>query len=448
LDLLSPSRPLVERLATRVSSRHLAWLYALAAVVVSLQKYRSEAYNNYRVFTGSLRVLLEHQPLYAPHPERYGDLFKYSPTFPFLMVPVVWLPDAVGLIGWNLLNALALYASLAALWPGERRAVLALALTFVELVVSMQHTQSNALVAALIIATFVALERERSWRAGFFVAAGFFLKGYGLAAGCLTLLYRRRGRSIGATAAWGIALALLPLVVLPAAELMQAYRDWLGVRGTFTVMRNMSIMRVVAQYVSPAVRPTAIQIAGLAIFLLPFARIPAWRDPRFRVRVLCSLLIAIVIFNNSAEPPTYVIAVAGAAIWYASEPRRSPADRWGTLALLLAITLISTDIYPRALRGILAGPWTFKATGCLVGWLRINWVLLRGTFRGDGGSGDRRGRREGREHRGTEQRRRTEDSTDQPRHLSRRRLSLPKNEPSALSSTVPTGQRRALASGH
>jgi hypothetical protein len=258
--------------------------------------------------------------------------------------------------------------------------VVALALTFLELVVSMQHTQSNALVAALIIATFVALERERSWRAGFFVAAGFFLKGYGVAAGCLTLLYRRRARAIATSAAWSIALALLPLVVLSTAELTKAYRDWLGVRGTFTVMRNMSIMRVVAQYISPSINPSAIQLAGLAIFLLPFARVAAWRDPRFRVRVLCSLLIAIVIFNNSAEPPTYVIAMAGAAIWYASEPSRPALDRWGTLSLQLAITLISTDVYPRALRGVLAGPWTFKAVGCLLVWLRINWELMAWTF--------------------------------------------------------------------
>jgi hypothetical protein len=186
-------------------------------------------------------------------------------------------------------------------------------------------------------------------------------------------------------AGWGVLLALLPLLVLSFAELTQAYRDWLGVRGTFTVMRNMSIMRVAVQYISPSISPAVIQAAGLVIFLLPFARLAAWPDPRFRVRILCSLLIALVIFNNSAEPPTYVIALAGAAIWYASEPSRSSRDRAMMLTLLLAITLISTDLYPRALRSALAGPWTFKAVGCLVVWLRINWELLTLGNEGDGG---------------------------------------------------------------
>jgi hypothetical protein len=42
----------------------------------------------------------------------------------------------------------------------------ALSLAGIELVGSLQHIQSNALVAALIIAAFSQLERERSWRAG------------------------------------------------------------------------------------------------------------------------------------------------------------------------------------------------------------------------------------------------------------------------------------------
>jgi hypothetical protein len=95
--------------------------------------------------------------------------------------------------------------------------------------------------------------------------------------------------------------------------------------------------------------------------------------------VLCSLLIAVVIFNNSAEPPTYVIAMTGAALWYASE-QRGRLDGSVTLALLVGIMLVSTDVYPRALRGALAGPWAVKAIGSLLVWLRINWELLTGRY--------------------------------------------------------------------
>ena len=361
--------------AGRLSSRHIGVLFALAAVVIAIQKYFADAYNNYLVFAGSLKVLLAHQNLYVAHPEHYGDLFKYSPTFPLFMAPLVWLPVPVGIVCWNLLNALALYAAISSLWPrGDRRTLVALSLAGIELVGSLQHIQSNALVAALIIAAFSHLERERSWRAGFYIAAGFFLKGYGAAAGCLALLYPSRRPAIAATVAWFVLLALAPLVILSGGELIEQYRQWLSVGGTFTVMRNMSLMRVFQSHVG-AVDPVVVQAIGGVIFLLPFLRVSAWRDQRFRVRLLCSLLIALVVFNNSAEPPTYVIALAGCAIWYASEPGRSRLDRWLTLPLLLVILLISTDLYPRSLRSV-AGPWTVKAVGCLLIWLRINWELL------------------------------------------------------------------------
>lgn len=361
---------------SRVRSRQIGVVLALAAAVVAIQKYLAVAYNNYLVFVGSLKVLLAHQNLYAPHPEFYGDLFKYSPTFPLFMLPFLWLPLPVGLVCWNVLNAVALYAAISSVWPrGDRRTVVALALAGIELVGSLQHLQSNALVAALIIGAYSQLERERTWRGAFCIAAGFFLKGYGAAAGCLALLYPARFRAIGATASWFVALALAPLVVLSFGELAEQYRQWLGVGGTFTVMRNMSLMRVFVSYVAPSVNPVVVQAIGGAIFVLPFLRVSAWSDARFRLRVLCSLLIALVIFNNSAEPPTYVIALSGVAIWYASEQERSRRDRWLTLSLILVILLISTDVYPRGLRSV-AGPWTVKAVGCLVIWLRINWELL------------------------------------------------------------------------
>jgi hypothetical protein len=388
----------VERLRARlaqVSSRHIGVLWILASVVVASQKFLAGAYNNYLVFIGSLKVLFAHGDLYAPHPELYGDLFKYSPTFPLFMAPFIWQPLPLGLVCWGLLNAVSLYAAITRLWPaGDRRAVAALSLVTIELVGSLQHTQSNALVAALIIMAFVELERERSWRAGFYVAAGFFLKGYGAAAGALSLLYPTRFRAIGATAAWFVLLAAAPLAILSVDELVGQYRQWLGVRGTFAVMRNMSLMRVVQIHLGPSLHAVVVQAIGGIVFLLPFLRVSAWHDPRFRLRLLCSLLIALVLFNNAAEPPTYVIALAGCAIWYASDRGRTPVDRWLTVSLLLAIQLVSTDAYPRSLRGI-AGPWTVKTVGCFVIWLRINWELLTGRYADQSasrGGGNRRSR--------------------------------------------------------
>lgn len=349
--------------------------------VITAQQVVSRDYNNYLTFSTSLKVLLAHESLYVPHPEYHVDLYKYSPTFALFMAPFTWQPIATGLFCWNLLNGLALFAAVRALIAGDRRVVVAVALMAIELATSLQNAQSNPLVAALVIFAFVDMEQGRAWRAGLAIASGFFLKGYGLAAGVLALVYPTRLRSIGASVVWAVALACAPLVIVSPGELWQQYVDWLGVRGTFDTARNASVMRVWARYVDPNVNALVLQAIAGVVFLLPFARRHAWRDGRFRVGLLCSLLIALVIFNNSAEPPTYIVAVAGGAIWYATGQPRGRLDRGIVLAILLGVSLISTDVYPRAWRGYM-GPYTGKAMGCLILWLRINWELWTGKYGG------------------------------------------------------------------
>src|SRR5262245_7422296 len=319
-------------------------------VLVTVQQYARHGYNNYSIFASSLKVLLAHQSLYVPHPEFHSDLYKYSPTFALFMAPFTWQPVFTGLLCWNLLNGFALFAAIRALWPDERRVVATMALVAIELVTSMQNTQSNALVAALIVLAFAQMERAQSWGAGLSIAAGFFLKGYGVAAGLLAVLYPKRFRIIGATLVCGVALAALPLIVVSPDELWRQYGEWSNVRDTFDPERKASVMRVWARYVDAGGSALFVQLAGGLMLLLPFARVRFWQDRPFRLRLLASLLVALVIFNDSAEPPTYIIAMTGCAIWFLSEPTRSRTDRIVTLAIMLGVSLISTDLYPRAFR--------------------------------------------------------------------------------------------------
>ena len=84
-----------------------------------------------------------------------------------------------------------------------------------------------------------------------------------------------------------------------------------------------------------------------------------------------------MIFNISAEPPTYVVAVTGGAIWYAARPRKGVIDRV-VLGVLLLTSFVSTDAYGQ--RGMLVGPYTLKALGCFIVWVRINAAQLTGDY--------------------------------------------------------------------
>jgi hypothetical protein len=119
------------------------------------------------------------------------------------------------------------------------------------------------------------------------------------------------------------------------------------------------------------------QLAGTAMLLAPLAlRRDRWGDYRFRLLYLCSVLLYVVLFNHQAERASYVIAFAGAAMWFALEPR----TRWRTAVFVVAfitIPLMSTLIPVPAIMKSRTAMLYRLALPCLAIWMVIQWELLR-----------------------------------------------------------------------
>src|SRR5947209_10824422 len=205
--------------------RWLLGLYVASAALVTVREGILTPSNNFRVFRAATRNLLAGQDLYAAHPEHHFDYYKYSPTFALLFAPLAYLPFALAFLCWSLLNALLLWYALDRLLP-ERPATVALALVYLEVLFSMQYGQSNALVAALLILAFVALEQGRQERAAALLGVDAFIKIFPLAGVSFALLHPRRARFALLAAAALLGLALLPLAVMPPHELATQYRSW------------------------------------------------------------------------------------------------------------------------------------------------------------------------------------------------------------------------------
>src|SRR5205814_9506452 len=103
------------------------------------------------------------------------------------------LPFALGFLCWTLLNALLLWYALERLLP-QRQATLAIGLVYLEVLFAMQYGQSNALVAALMVLAFVALERGRQPEAAHEPAVGGAIKLFPLALLPIVLCHSRRAR--------------------------------------------------------------------------------------------------------------------------------------------------------------------------------------------------------------------------------------------------------------
>jgi hypothetical protein len=117
-----------------------------------------------------------------------------------------------------------------------------------------------------------------------------------------------------------------------------------------------------------------VNVIGIVLFLVPFARWKLYKDHVYKLLILAFMLIWVIIFNHKAESPTYIIAIAGAGIWYFS----MPVKKWRNilLAVVFIFTCLSpTDLFPPFIRHNFFVPYAIKAIPCILLWCII-WVEL------------------------------------------------------------------------
>jgi hypothetical protein len=347
-----------------------------SAAVAPLERARRPM-GNFEIFRAASRHLLSGEDLYAEYPAELQDRYKYSPTFAVLFAPFAWLPSPLALFLWNALNALVLFVAIE--WAlSARQALVANAFLLPEVLRAMQNAQSNALVAGLVILAFVYLERSQVWRAAAAVVLGACVKIFPLAALSFAIPRRFVVRMGIAAGSWAIGLALLPLLLTSPDTLIAQYHSWRGVESLDAQQRWFSVMELLHRWLGTDWPNWPMQLAGTAMLLAPLAlRRDRWSDHRFRLLYLCSVLLYVVLFNHQAERASYVIAFAGAAMWFALEPR----TRWRTALFVVAfitIPLMSTLIPVPAIMKSRTAMLYRLALPCLAIWIVIQWELLKG----------------------------------------------------------------------
>jgi hypothetical protein len=366
-------------------------LYVLLAVAASLIAYAwggqaagRTHYNNFLIFKTSFPDLLAGRPLYAPHPGPHYDLYKYTPTFALFFGLFAWLPDWLGLIAWNLLNALVLFSALRSVKGlNERQKVFALLFLVIELFTSMQSSQSNGLMAGLMIWAYNFLEDGRIARATLAIALAAFVKPFGLVAAALFLLYPRRMRFLLQLAAWTALLALIPIVATPPRTLLTQYEDWLALLRTDHSTTGLSVAGWLEAWFRLRPGGAWVTLAGIVLFCSAYLNHRAWRRPGFRLLLLASALIWAVIFNHKAESPTFIIAVSGVALWYVSRGRS--AINLALLLLVFVFTCLSpTDVFPPGIRTGFVLPFRMKVLPCMLVWVKILFDQVTDGQRGNG----------------------------------------------------------------
>ncbi|HSN50819.1 MAG TPA: glycosyltransferase family 87 protein [Bacteroidales bacterium] len=333
-------------------------------------------YNNYLIFKHSFFHLTENKDLYQLYPAEHFDHYKYSPAFALLMAPLAVLPNPAGLLIWNLVNVLILFF---ALWnlPGQsdKRRLFMVVFIMIELITSIQNSQSNGLMAGLILFAFIFLEKKQIVAASLCIALTISIKIFGLVAFSLFLFYPGRLKAVAWSLIWIIILAILPLLVIPVSQLFFLYQSWLHLlQQDQSLSYGLSVAGWLHSWFGIEAK-NIILLTGIVLFCLPLMKYKYFSELKFRLFFLSSILIWIVIFNYKAESPTFIIAITGVAVWFSSQ--KIKFENLVLLVLAFFLTILSpTDLFPAIIRDKYLEPWLLKVVPCILVWGKITADLL------------------------------------------------------------------------
>jgi hypothetical protein len=382
--------PSLQRLSMRIKERSVPTKYIyvfflLLAVVIGLVSWTSSLdlppnfsrYNNYVIFKQAFFHLIHYQDLYINYPDKHYDLFKYSPTFALWMGLFANLPDWLGLICFNLVNIIVLILGIRTLPLEKKQLNIFLAFIVVETLISLTSSQTNILITGLLILAWHYMDKGKMWWAALMIVLTVYIKIFGIVAMSLFLLYPKKGQAALATICWTILVGLLPLCVVSPEQLGILYKSWAGL---LTVDHDSSVgisfYGWLNKWFGFNFHKQLFVLIGAAIFCIPLFRYKAWKNPEYRLGILASILLWVVIFNHKGESPTYVIAIVGAGIWYFTKAHRTKTDLVLLLLALVFTSFSSTDVItPYWIAQKYVEPYSIKAVFCTLIWFKLIYDL-------------------------------------------------------------------------
>jgi hypothetical protein len=342
--------------------------------------------NNWKIFRYAYYHLTSHQDMYAAYPDQYFDLYLYSPPFGVLFAPFSLLPFYIGYFVWNNFSVLIIPLLIFRLKGiTDHKKYLICYIALIEILTCMQGTQTNVMIAALMLLAFISFEEDNYWIAAFAIAAGTYIKIYPIITASLFLLYPHKLKFLLRLALAFILLGALPLLFVSLKELLWQYKNWfrvlatdqkdnygkISLTGLFQVYFNISDLGKVV-----------VQAGGVILFCTMYIRRKLFSAYYYRLFFLAALLIWVVIFNHASEVYGYAIAILGVGFWYVHQPP-SRAINIFILIFIFFATILSIDPTPRIIskyiyeHSLKAIPYTFLFLAILFQMLFRNSAFFR-----------------------------------------------------------------------
>ena len=331
--------------------------------------------------------------MYAAYPKEYYDFYYYGPLFGLFVAPFALPPHVIGLFLWEVGNTIALLIAINMLPLSIDRKKILLLLCAIEFSNAVFSMQFNPMIAAIIIIAFVLVERGKDTWATLFIMLGTLMKLYPIVGLTFFLFSKNKPKFVISTVVWAVVLLVLPMLISSPSFVSTSYHQWFAALSFKNNLNHqlasraqdiciMGVARDITQNANVPDLPFL--IFGAIVFALPLLRFSQYRSVKFRLQILATALIMVVIFSTGAESPTYIIAVTGIFLWMLMQEKPFTKTNIALIVLLLIITGLGlTDAMPQPFRGEVIGKYGIKAWPCIIAWLIISYELLFKDFTGE-----------------------------------------------------------------
>ena len=363
--------------------RTILWLWIALSVIAAVLKY-NRTDNNFRIFRGVFWHTLQCTSLYAEYPLEYYDVNHYGPFFSLVIAPFALMPIPLGLVFWCIALSLTLYFAITRSTFSSWQQMFVLWFCSETLLTSLFMQQFNITIAAIIIASYALIEKERDFWAAFLIVLGTFVKLYGIVGLAFFFFSRHKGKFVSSLLFWGVVLFVAPMIISSPGYVVSQCHEWFvclvekNGENLASEAQNISALGMVRRVLgNPQYSDLLILAPALVLFALPYLRIKQWRNEGFRMTLLASVLLFTVLFSTGSESSSYIIALSGVCVWYFAAPwQRGKADIWLLVFVFLLSSMGSSDLYPRAIKREYIQAYSLKALPCLIVWLKLCWEMM------------------------------------------------------------------------
>lgn len=367
----------------------LLW-FGLVAMAVILSQFHHSGINNFHIYRHVYFHTIAQQNLYNIYPQKYGDVNLYGPVFSVLIAPFAILPVWLGSALWVFFNAGILYYAISQLPVKPKYTFAIILLCSNEMMNNASWFQVNPLIAACLLLGFSFIHKDKDAYALLFIMLATFIKIYGIAGFAFFFFSKNKLRFILWSIIWSAIFFFIPLIITSWQFLNQSYQDWYAAitekaaknikLNNGNLAQDISMMGMIRRIGKiPGLSDLVVLIPCFLLFFSQYIHIKYFKDPRYRLYILCSVLLSVVIFSSGSEAVTYIIAVPALCLWYFLQPPSKSANVFFISALVFT-TFSYSDIFTPWFRMYIARPYALKALPSVILWFIICWQIFTKQF--------------------------------------------------------------------